>query len=113
MRAIWQRNYAETLHQLALFPSGCEAMREQTALIKALEGVAERGVTQEAKAHAQGALMALSERTMQLAPDAESPKHIMLSYQVRLVPLICLSGSPHVPPSSADTLDTVSMMTVE
>ena len=86
MRAIWQRNYAETLHQLALFPSGCEAMREQTAVTKALEEVAERGMTPEAKAHAQGALMALSER--QPALDPEGPKHIMLSYQVRLISLI-------------------------
>lgn len=81
MQAIYQRNYTEAACQLALFPPGREALREQAAILKALEEVAERGLTPEAQEFAQGALMALSDKEMQ-ATAAEGPKHIMLSYQV-------------------------------
>lgn len=81
MQALWQRNYTETLQQLALFPAGCEAILQEPVLLKALEEVAERGMTPEAREHAEGALMALSDKEMQ-ASESEGPKHIMLSYQV-------------------------------
>ena len=81
MQAIWQCNYAEMLQQLALFPSGRDAMQQEAAVIRALEEVAERGLTPEATKHAEGALMALSDREMH-ASDSGEPKHIMLSYQV-------------------------------
>lgn len=93
VQAIYQRNYAETLQQLALFPSGRDALREQAAVMKALEEVAERGLSAEAKEHAEGALMALSDKEMHA--DADGPKHIMLSYQVRPLSLCshCSHGS--------------------
>ena len=83
MRAIWQRNYTEMLWQLALFPSGRDAMQQEAAVLKALEEVRERGMTVEAREHAAGALMALSDREMHASVSGE-PRHIMLSYQVRL-----------------------------
>ena len=100
MQAVWQRNYAEMLWQLALFPSGRDAMQQEAAVLKALEEVRERGMTAEAREHAAGALMALSDREMH-ASASDEPKHIMLSYQVRLllacdhpsVPAECLSSS--------------------
>ena len=82
IQAIYQSNYAETLHQLALFPSGREAMLQEAAVLKALEEVAERGMTAEAREHAEGALMALSDKEIH-ASGSDGPKHIMLSYQVR------------------------------
>lgn len=82
LQAVYQRNYAEALQQLALFQSGREAIRQEPAIMKALEEVAERGMTPEAKEHAEGAMMALSDKELQ-ASNSEGPKHIMLSYQVR------------------------------
>ena len=93
MQAVWQRNYAEMLWQLALFPSGRDAMQQEAAVLKALEEVRERGMTAEAREHAAGALMALSDREMH-ASASDEPKHIMLSYQVRLL-LAC--DHPSVP----------------
>ena len=52
-QAIWQRNSAETLQQLALFPSGRDALREHADVMKALEVVAENGMTPEAQEHAR------------------------------------------------------------
>ena len=83
MRAVWQRSYTEMLWQLALFPSGRDAMQQEAAVLKALEEVRERGMTAEAREHAAGALMALSDREMHASVSGE-PRHIMLSYQVRL-----------------------------
>ena len=91
IQAIWQRNYAEALQQLALFPPGREAILQQPSIMKALEEVAERGMSPEAREHAEGALIALSDKEMQ-AVDGDGPKHIMLSYQVtRMTPLVCSS----------------------
>lgn len=81
--ATYERQTAEILLQCALFPSGRDALRAQASTMKALEEVAERGMTPEAQEHAEGALLALSDKEMQ-ATDGEGPKHIMLAYQVRL-----------------------------
>ena len=80
MQEIWQLNYAETLHQLALFSIGRDALREQALVLKALEEVAERGITSNAREHAQRALMALSDKEP-VQHDEPIHKHIMLSYQ--------------------------------
>ena len=97
MQAVFQRNYTETLQQLALFPAGREAILQEPLVLKALEEVAERGMTPEAREHAEGALMALSDKEMQ-ASESEGPKHIMLSYQVAALPL---SSSPQTLSSDA------------
>ncbi len=77
VQAVWQRNYAEALGQLALFPPGKEALLGDDAAMTALEAVVELGMTEEAKQHARGALIALrgvDER------EAVVPNHVMLSY---------------------------------
>jgi hypothetical protein len=79
MMEIWQCHYAETLHQLALFSIACDALREQASVLQALEEVAERGMTSNARQHAQRALMALS--NVEPEQRGGAPKHIMLSYQ--------------------------------
>ena len=82
VQAVWQRRVTETLLQLALFPSGREALLQEAAVLQSLEEVAQRGMTAEAREHAEGTLMALSDKEMQPS-GSDGPKHIMLSYQVR------------------------------
>ena len=83
VQAIYQRNTAEALYQLALFPSGRDAILAEASMMQALEEVAERGMTAEAREYAEAALMALSDKEIH-ASEGGGPKHIMLSYQVRL-----------------------------
>eukprot|EP01045_Picozoa_sp_COSAG04_P021380 COSAG04_NODE_2294_length_4375_cov_2.525257_3_plen_220_part_00 len=79
VQAVWQRNYAEALQQLALFGPGKEALLGNDAVMAALEAVTERGMTEEAKEHARGALIAL--RGVDVDDrDAVVPNHVMLSY---------------------------------
>ena len=103
LRATYQRNHAEALLQLALFPSGREAIKQEPSVMKALEEVLEHGMTPEARQIAERALMALSDRQMHATINGEGPKHIMLSYQVRTTScqavilakdLSCRSGTP-------------------
>ena len=89
IQQVYQRNYSEALQQLALFPPGREAILQEPSIVKALQEVAERGVTPEAREHAEVALLALSDKEMQ-ASGSEGPKHIMLSYQVRGDEASCL-----------------------
>ena len=92
MQEIWQRNYAETMHQLALFSIGRDALREQALVLKALEEVAERGITSDAREHAQRALMALSDKEPVQHEEAIH-KHIMISYQWHSQVSMCVSLS--------------------
>ena len=86
-QAIYQRNYSEALQQLALFPAGREALLQEASVLKALEEVADAGMTPEAQAHAQGALLALSDK--QIVPDcSDAPQHVMLSYSWSEQPMI-------------------------
>ena len=82
VQAAFQRNSAEALQQLALFPSGREALQHEAAVLKALEQVAQSAMTPEAREHAEATLLALSGKEMKATPAGEGPKHIMLSYQV-------------------------------
>lgn len=82
LRAAAQRSYTEALLQLALFPSGREAIQEEASVMKALEEVADHGMSPEAREHAEGALLAVSDKEMQQASSGGGPKHVMLSYQV-------------------------------
>ena len=107
LRATYQRNHAEALLQLALFPSGREAIKQQSSVMKALEEVLESGMTAEAREIAERALMVLSDRDLQMHATikGEGPKHIMLSYQVRTTSghaitlanyPCCCSGTPNL-----------------
>ena len=81
-QSVWQCNSTETLLQLALFPSGREALLAEPSVLEALRTVAERGMSAEAREHAESALLALSDKEMRPS-CSDGPKHIMLSYQVR------------------------------
>eukprot|EP01052_Picozoa_sp_SAG31_P006570 SAG31_NODE_303_length_18065_cov_5.733107_12_plen_391_part_00 len=75
VQAVLQRANAETLQQLALHGPSKEALLGNGAAMAALEAVAERGMTEEAKEHACGALIAL--RGIE-KHEAVTPNHVML-----------------------------------
>ena len=80
IQAVFQRQYVEALQQLTLLPVGREALLNDPRVIAALEAVAERGMTPEAKEHAAGALISLKG----FADGEDSgvvAEHVMLSYQ--------------------------------
>lgn len=77
LHASCQRICAETLQQLALFEPGHDAMLQDHSIVASLEGVADQGMTDEAKEHARCALIAL--RGVAEHEDV-APNHIMLSY---------------------------------
>ena len=77
VQAVYQRNWTEVLEQLALFGPGKEALLCDEAAMAALEAVVELGMTEEAKEHARGALIALRGVAEH---EAVVPNHVMLSY---------------------------------
>ena len=79
LRTWCQEHHAECLAQLAVFEPAREPLRQDPAVIPALEAVAEAGLSADARQYAQAALLALSDK--ELHADAEGEKHIMLSYQ--------------------------------
>ena len=72
---------AEALQQLALFDPGRDALQQDHSIVASLEGVVDQGMTEEAKEHARGALIALRGVAEHdgASPNME-PNHIMLSY---------------------------------
>lgn len=78
VQQVYQENYANALHQIALWEPGRETLLRDPAVTAALETVAKQGMTEGAKEHARGALIALQGIAKQ--DDAIVPQHIMLSY---------------------------------
>ena len=95
---------AEAIEQLAVYPPGREALLQDPSVTDALQEVADKGWTDEAREHAAGALMALSDQ--QPAPDAVADpdeRHMMMSCAsihacsdcIELMPAFCRSmGRP-------------------
>ena len=78
LKAWCQTTHAECLAQIAVFePDGREALRQDPSVRDALRCVAESGVSDEARRHAESALLALSDT--ELVKTAEGQKHVMLS----------------------------------
>ena len=65
------------LAQLSVVPEGREALRRDPSVHGALQSVAEAGLSEFARNHAQSALLALSDN--QLHATTEGQKHVMLS----------------------------------
>ena len=82
-----QRDFAEAIAQLALFPSGKEALLQDSNAVEALQQVAAEGWTEESRLSAESALLALSDRQPvdvehdQATRDQGQQRHVMLSYQ--------------------------------
>jgi hypothetical protein len=80
LKSWCQTHHTECLAQLAVFGPAREALRQDPAVIPALEAVVEGGLSAEARDFAQAALLALSDKELQTLTDGEQ-MHIMLSYQ--------------------------------
>ena len=65
------------LAQLAVVPEGREALRRDPSVSDALQSVAEAGLCELARLHAESALLALSDN--QLHATTEGQQHVMLS----------------------------------
>jgi hypothetical protein len=81
-----QRDFAEAIAQLAMFAPGREALLQDQTVTEALQQVAVEGLTEEARMHAQSALLAMSDAaaaaTHEAAPpqqDDDDQKHVMMS----------------------------------
>lgn len=91
-----QRDFAECIQQISLYPAGAEALKADPALIEALDALVEKAWSDGAKECARGALMQLTER--QPKPDmaaaalhgagSASHRHIMLSYSWEWQPVV-------------------------
>jgi hypothetical protein len=92
-RQTLQRDTAEAVQQLALFPAGRDALLLLPLVTQALEEVVVAGTTQSARHCAQCALQALSASQLEVAAldDGGSTghlHHVMISYN-------CESGALH------------------
>ena len=76
-KAWCQMTHCSCLAQLAAAPEGREALSRDPSVRDALRSVAEVGLCEEARQHAESALRALSDRQLRVA--TESQKHVMLS----------------------------------
>ena len=80
---IWcQEHHVECLAQLAVYEPACEALRQDPTVLPALRAVVEAGLSAAARELAGAALLALSDKKLEMA--LEGQKHVMLSYQVIL-----------------------------
>ena len=77
-----QRDFAEAIQQLSAFPPGRDALLQDPSVTEALRELVDKGLTDEAKECAAGALQALGiwERAEHVVVD-EGSRHIMMSYQ--------------------------------
>ena len=77
LKAWCQRHHCEALAQLAVFGPAWEALKRDASVVPALEAVAEVGLSAETREVAAAALMALSDKELEI--KAEGQKHVMLS----------------------------------
>lgn len=85
-----QRDYAECIQQISLFPPGRAALQSWSAeLVEALDTLVERAWSEEAKDCARGALMQLCPERIKHSEQtgdgngtrADGGGHVMISYQ--------------------------------
>ena len=87
-KAWCQMTHAASLAQLAVVPEGRAALCRDPSVSDALRSVAEAGLCEEARQHAESALLALSDRQLHVATEGQ--KHVMLSCE-------WLCTAPHWP----------------
>jgi len=86
IKSVVQRDFAECIQQISLFPPGREALRADPAVMQALTELKEKAWTEEAKGSADRTILALTpkqerRKSMMLVDDVQAgdAKHIMLS----------------------------------
>ena len=62
VKAAVQRDFAECIQQISLFPPGCDALRAHSGMVEALDALVELAWSEEAKDCVRGALMQMAER---------------------------------------------------
>lgn len=76
---VWcQETHAECLAQLSVSADGRNALLQEPLVSKALQVVTDSGLSDEARQHAQRALLALS-GGREMCSNAAAEKHVMLS----------------------------------
>lgn len=90
IKAVIQRDFAESIQQISLFPPGCDALKAAPGIVDALDMLVDKAWTEEAKDSARGALMQLTDRHREVVVevDMEAP-HVMMSCE-------CSSSTPSV-----------------
>jgi hypothetical protein len=85
-----QRDFAEAIAQLAMYPPAHEVLLRDSTVTEALARVAQGGWEADARMHAEFALAALSGRPPLdgVADEQERYDHIMLSYQWDVQPVV-------------------------
>jgi hypothetical protein len=94
---VWcQEHHAECCAQLAQFPTGKEALQQDSSVMEALQAVVDKGLSEHSREFGRAALLSLkSEEGISDGSDDEiEPEHIMLSYQVS-APLVCACERAH------------------
>jgi len=84
VKGPFQRDFAEAIAQLAMYPPGADALRQDPSVAEALRQVVTEGWEAEARQHAQSALAALFDRQpgqSELLELHEQGGHVMLSYR--------------------------------
>ena len=80
IRAVVQRDFAECIQQLSLFPPGCESLKADSAVVPALDALVDKAWSEEAKDCARGALMQLTDRQRETIAVVDwDARHIMMS----------------------------------
>lgn len=115
IKAVLQRDYAECIQQLSLFHLGCEALKQDPAVVDALDALVERAWTEEAKDCARGALVQLTDRLPESAVAmaegrSQSIGHVMVSYvRAHLLSLPSIESIRSVDCCGSDVLALVLM----
>ena len=79
LKSWCQQHHAECLAQLAVYEPAREALLADPDVVRALRAVAESGLSAKARELAGAALLALSDKKLEMATEGQM--HIMLSYQ--------------------------------
>ena len=79
LKSWCQTHHIECLAQLAVFEPAREALLKDSAVLPALQAVAEAGLSAEARELAGAALLALRDKKLEMV--VEGQMHVMLSYQ--------------------------------
>ena len=82
-----QRDFAECVQQIVLFPAGCEVLTANEAVMPALLILKDKAWSEEAKVCAAGALMALNPPVLHM-----DGQHIMLSCECTSVSFVLVFG---------------------
>jgi hypothetical protein len=85
VKAAVQRDIAECIQQLAVFPQACEVLKADSELIDAVKALVDKGWTKEAKETAARTLSTFyPEQLVKFVVDDKDSLHIMMSCKRRV-----------------------------